>query len=166
MGECWMKHALFALLTAGAALVVAPVQAQTSPLAPSATLNESSAPTTKKVVKKKPAKKVEEPAVVDEEAAEPSNIGSVATEYKCEMGNTLTVFTNNDDNQHIALKWGKRLHRMTRVSTTTGASRFENKYYGLVWIGIPSKGILLDSKNGHQLANDCKSPEQLAPPPS
>ena len=28
---------------------------------------------------------------------------------------------------------------MTRIETTTGAHRFENKKAGLVWIGIPAK---------------------------
>jgi hypothetical protein len=50
---------------------------------------------------------------------------------------------------------------MTRVSTSTGADRFENRMHGLVWIGIPAKGMLLDSKKGLQLANECKSPDQL-----
>jgi hypothetical protein len=50
---------------------------------------------------------------------------------------------------------------MTRVETSTGAHRFESRRQGLVWIGIPAKGILLDSKKGQQLANDCKSAEQL-----
>ena len=34
---------------------------------------------------------------------------------------------------------------------------------GIVWIGIPAKGILLDSRKGQQLANECKSAEQLKP---
>ena len=79
------------------------------------------------------------------------------------MGNKITVYTNAGDDQHIALKWGKRVHRLTRVTTNTGADRFENHHYGLVWIDIPAKGILLDSKTGHQLANDCKDAEQRAP---
>ena len=32
---------------------------------------------------------------------------------------------------------------------------------GLVWIGIPAKGLLLDSKKGQQLANECKNAEQM-----
>jgi len=54
------------------------------------------------------------------------------------------------------------MHSMHRVSTTTGAHRFENAKNGLVWIGIPAKGMLLDSKKGKQLANECRSPEQAA----
>ena len=52
---------------------------------------------------------------------------------------------------------------MTRVGTSTGASRFENTTFGLVWIGIPAKSMLLDSKANRQLANECKNAEQSKP---
>jgi hypothetical protein len=32
--------------------------------------------------------------------------------------------------------------------------------YGLIWIGIPAKGMLLDSKQNRQLANECRNAEQ------
>jgi len=109
--------------------------------------------------KKAPAKK--EPAVVDEEDIEPDVSASATTEYNCELGNKLTIYRNEEDNKHIALRWKKQLLRLRRIDTTTGANRFENKKNGWVWIDIPAKGMLLDSKKGQQLANDCKSPEQM-----
>lgn len=98
-----------------------------------------------------------------EESAEPSVTDSAVTEFNCELGNKITIYTNASDDDHIALRWKKRLHRLKRVVTTTGAHRFENKMYGLIWIGIPAKGMLLDSKQNRQLANECKSPEQVNP---
>jgi hypothetical protein len=100
-------------------------------------------------------------AATDEEDREPETAGSTSLDYDCALGDKVTIFSNPADDAHIALRWSKRLHRMTRVETTTGAHRFENRRQGLVWIGIPAKGILLDSKKGQQLANDCKSAEQL-----
>ncbi len=82
------------------------------------------------------------------------------TEFDCELGNKITIYQNEGDDAHIALRWKKRLHRLSRVGTTTGALRFENKFYGLVWIGIPAKGMLLDSKQNRQLANECRNAEQ------
>jgi hypothetical protein len=109
---------------------------------------------------KKPSKaKSAEPAMVEE--AEPDVAGSAITEFSCELGNKVTIYENGDDKEHIALRWHKRLHRLTRVGTTTGAQRFENPNYGLVWIGIPAKGMLLDSKQQRQLANECRNPEQM-----
>jgi hypothetical protein len=96
------------------------------------------------------------------EVAEPDITDTLVTEYACELGNKITIYTNQLDDSHIALRWKKRLHRLARVGTTTGALRFENPHYGLVWIGIPAKGILLDSKLNRQLANECKSAEQMA----
>jgi hypothetical protein len=61
------------------------------------------------------------------------------------------------------LRWKNRVHRMNRVGTSTGALRFENPVFGIIWIGIPSKGILLDSKLNRQLANECKNAEQSKP---
>ncbi len=131
---------------------------------------DTHAKTAKKAVKGKKAAKPSEtgaaPAVSPEdkeEADEPAVTDSSVTEFHCELGNKITIYTNASDDNHIALRWKKRLHRLTRVGTTTGAHRFENKLYGLIWIGIPAKGMLLDSKQNRQLANECKSPEQANP---
>jgi hypothetical protein len=114
-----------------------------------------------KVVKKAPAKKAEpaekDATSNDEDDKEPDITGSTTTEFNCELGNKLTIYQNASDDKHIALRWKHRLHRMTRVDTSTGANRFENRKYGLVWIGIPAKSMLLDSKKGQQLANECKN---------
>lgn len=80
----------------------------------------------------------------------------IANEYNCELGNKLTIYASEKDEQHLALRWKKMLLQLTRVETTTGANRFENRSSGLIWINIPSKGILLDAKKGQQLANECK----------
>jgi hypothetical protein len=108
----------------------------------------------------KPAAKPVEDKVVDE--PEP-DIGDTKTfEFNCELGNKVTVYQNDTDLNSIAVRWKKRLHRLTRIETTTGAMRFENKNYGLIWIGIPAKSMLLDSKLNRQLANECQTAEQAA----
>jgi membrane-bound inhibitor of C-type lysozyme len=107
----------------------------------------------------KKAEKKAEPAV-DANDPEPDITDTVTTEYKCELGSKVTIYTNDKDSDHIALRWKNRLHRLSRVGTTTGALRFENTAFGIIWIGIPAKGILLDSKHNHQLANECKDAAQ------
>lgn len=102
-------------------------------------------------------------AGTDEEDREPDTAGATDLDYNCALGDKVTIFSNASDDKHIALRWNKRLLRLTRVETTTGANRFENRRQGIVWIGIPAKGILLDSKKGLQLANECKSAEQMKP---
>jgi hypothetical protein len=123
---------------------------------PSAPVKKSAKAKAKKAA---PVEQTEEPLLEEE----PDTAGSLTTEFNCELGNKITIYSNTDDNEHIALRWKKRLHRLTRVGTTTGAQRFENKIYGLIWIGIPAKGMLLDSKLNRQLANECKDAEQMKP---
>ncbi len=156
-----MKFALTALMLASAGLLAATAQAQTQTAASSsASSSAPAAPIPKKTVKK--AAKKAEPAPVEADDPEPDVAGTAVFDYQCELGNKLTIYQNKDDNLHAAIKWGKRLHQMDRVPTTTGADRFENKHFGLVWIAIPAKGILLDSKTGHQLANECRTQQQVA----
>lgn len=101
------------------------------------------------------------PKVIDEDEVEPNVQQSRNIEYKCELGNSLTIYTNADDAQHVAIRWKNHIHRLTRISTTTGANRFENQKAGFVFIGIPAKGMLLDSHKGKQLANECKTTEPI-----
>jgi hypothetical protein len=114
----------------------------------------SAEPSTKKSTPKKasPGKKEKDPDLS----------GLTPTNFNCELGNKLTIYRRADDDQHITLQWNKKLYQLARVSTSTGANRFEDSKQGLVWIDIPAKGMLLDSKKGKQLANECKKPEQAA----
>lgn len=100
-------------------------------------------------------------AAKEESEPEPDIQQSKNDEYKCELGNSLTMYTYANDEQHIAMRWKKHLYLMSKVDTTTGAHRFENRKAGFIWIGIPSKGLLLDSHKGQQLANECKTDQQI-----
>lgn len=131
-----------------------------------ASATESTASSAVPAAKKAPAKKAHAKkvaTVVDDDEKEPDVKGLQPIAFHCELGNNVTIYNYPDNDQEIALNWNKRLHRLTRVATTTGATRFENEKKGLVWIGIPAKSMLLDSKKGHQLANECKSAEQAEP---
>jgi hypothetical protein len=135
-------------------------------LCASASASESNHPKAVDVLKHKAkpkakAKKAEAAPVPSE--PEPDLTDTVSTDYSCELGNKITIYANEHDDTHIALRWQKRLHRLDRVGTTTGAQRFENSKFGLIWIGIPSKGMLLDSKLNRQLANECKTAAQAHP---
>jgi hypothetical protein len=139
--------------------------------APASAAPEKNHPKAEDVLKAKKAKsaKPKKAAVAAEDdwapldEAEPDITDTKVTEYTCELNNKVTIYSNVNDDAHIALRWKKRLHRLDRVGTTTGAMRFENTNFRLIWIGIPSKGILLDSRLNRQLANECKSPEQSKP---
>lgn len=148
----------FALAAAGLPAVAAELEKQ--PKAKAAAKKAKPSPASKAKAKKAAAA----PAAGADPlyAEEPDIADTVTTEYACELGNKITIYTNEKDDGYIALRWKTRLHRLTRVGTTTGALRFENPHYGLIWIGIPAKGILLDSKLNRQLANECKNAQQAA----
>ena len=155
------------MLAVAAAMALAAASSAATAAGTAPATASASASATAATPAKKPAKKAAKPAAkpvaeVSPEEAEPDVTDTVTTEYACELGNKITIFKNDNDDAHIALRWKKRLHRLTRVGTTTGAQRFENPLYGLIWIGIPAKGMLLDSKLNRQLANECKTVEQAA----
>jgi len=141
----------------------------TAPVSAAPEKNHPKAEDVLKAKKAKSAKPKKAAAAVAEDdwapadEAEPDITDTKVTEYTCELNNKVTIYSNVNDDAHIALRWKKRLHRLDRVGTTTGAMRFENTNFRLIWIGIPSKGILLDSRLNRQLANECKSPEQSQP---
>ncbi len=105
-----------------------------------------------KAKKAAPAPVEQDPDEIEPDVKEDKNY-----EYTCELGNSLTMYTHGDNIDNIAMRWKKRLYVLHRVDTTTGAYRFENTKAGFVWIGIPAKGLLLDSRKGQQLANECHS---------
>ena len=168
-----MSKFLTAFLLMGACITVAAQGTDSTSKKPAASKPAASKTTKKAPVKSSKGKAAAATAAgaaaaaaaagTDEEDREPDTAGSVDLDYNCALGDKVTIFSNASDDKHIALRWNKRLLRLTRVETTTGANRFENRRQGIVWIGIPAKGILLDSKKGLQLANECKSAEQLKP---
>jgi len=147
-----MKKFLSVLMAASFGLAMAPTMAETAvPAAKKAA---------KKTVKHASAKKTV--AAHDDHEQDADVSGTIITEYGCAQGRQITVFRNPTDPSHAAIRWGNRISRMNRVETESGAERLEHEKRGLVFIGIPAKAMLLDAKNGRQLANDCMSPEQVA----
>ena len=141
-----MNKLISILLTAGLCLCASVSYAETE---------KTTKPAVKKAVKK-PAKKD-----ADSAAKQESEIsGATAVEYSCAGGRKLTIYRKPGDEQNATLRWNKQLHPMKRVETESGAERFENTAQGLLWIGIPAKAMLFDSKKGQQLANDCLKPGQ------
>lgn len=78
-------------------------------------------------------------------------------ELVCESGKRVAVQGNQQTDNAIDLRWEGQIYHLLRVSTSTGANRFEDGISGLVWISIPSKAMLLNSKLGEPVANECKA---------
>ena len=54
-----------------------------------------------------------------------------------------------------------RFH-LTPVASRTGAIRLEDPEGGAFWIQLSNKSMLMSSKLGQRLADDCQSPAQMA----
>lgn len=143
-----LSTSLLVAITLGLTL---PAQASTSTDGPAKTSKKVS----KKTSKAGASKKVLPP---EEEA--PDIRDAQQTDFNCDAGKQIAIFSKGTDSPYIGLRWKEKLLRLTRVETSTGADRFESLKHGLVWIGIPAKGMLFDSKKGQQLANECRSAEQ------
>ncbi len=159
-----MKKLLYAALLIGVSSALSPAFAEGNLVIAK---NETTKKPLKKTVKKAAPAAAATGAAAnaagdddDEDLGEANIEGSVVNNFNCELSNKVTTYYNASDDRHIAIRWKNKVHRMRRIGTSTGANRFENRKAGLVWIHIPSKAMLLDSRKGQQLANECRDPEQ------
>ena len=77
--------------------------------------------------------------------------------YRCELNRQVHVRHISYDRRSAVLTWNRRDYLLQAVATQSGAMRFEDKVSGLAWITIVDKSLLLDTRSGQQLANDCRS---------
>lgn len=76
--------------------------------------------------------------------------------YRCDLNRLVDVRQISSDRQSAVLYWDRRVYTLQAVATETGALRYEDKTSGLTWITITGKSMLLDTRQGRQLANDCR----------
>jgi len=92
----------------------------------------------------------------------------------CEMGNAVTVTPDPQQPARFIVQMKKNTYHMTPVETTTGAVRLEDAQAGAMWLQLANKSMLMNSKLGQRMADDCQSDQQTAvaqrmkldPPPS
>jgi hypothetical protein len=92
----------------------------------------------------------------------------------CELGNLVTVTPDPQQPTRFVVQMKKNTYLMTPVETTTGAVRLEDTQAGAMWLQLPHKSMLMNSKLGQRMADECQSDHQttvahrmkLDPPPS
>jgi hypothetical protein len=102
-------------------------------------------------------------------------VGEVHTgSMVCELGNSVTVTPDPQQASRFIVQMKKNTYYMTPVETTTGAVRLEDAQAGAMWLQLPNKSMLMNSKLGQRMADECQSDHQttvahrmkLDPPPS
>lgn len=76
--------------------------------------------------------------------------------YRCESGLRVVVRRIGEGGRAIVIHWADRDYTLAAVPARSGALRFEDVRAGLAWLVIVGKSMLLDSRHGHPLANECR----------
>ena len=92
----------------------------------------------------------------------------------CELGNAVSVTPDASQPGRYWVQMRQHRFHMTPVTTTTGAVRLEDTHAGAMWLQLPHKSMLMNSKLGQRMADECQSEHQVAtahamklnPPPS
>lgn len=87
----------------------------------------------------------------------PHGIPFAAGVYKCELNRSVHIRSVAPDMQSAVISWNKKDYVLKAVNALSGALRYEDAGSGLVWLIIVGKSMLLDIKNGKQLANECRA---------
>ena len=100
------------------------------------------------------------------DAAERVFVGTAS----CDANQQVTLVPVPGLRGHFMLTHKKTVVRLVTQETTSGAVRLEDAKSGLLWIQIPAKSMLMDTKLGRRVADVCITPEQalasIAPDPA
>ena len=133
-----------------------PALAQTAPAKPAAKPAAAKAAPAKKTPPP-PA----EPVLTDADetqlaAAERAYVG----DYACEFKQTMHIDKHPKMPGYVTVDWQKMHLAMKPVLSSTGALRLEDVTGRTLMIQIANKSMLLDTKIGQRLLDDCIHPEQ------
>lgn len=90
-------------------------------------------------------------------AAERAYLG----DYACEFKETVHIDKHPKVAGYINVAWKKNVITMKPVLSSTGALRLEDVTGRTLMIQIANKSMLLDTKIGQRLLDDCVHPEQV-----
>jgi hypothetical protein len=80
----------------------------------------------------------------------------------CELGNSVTVTPDTQAQGSFFVQLRQHRYHMTPVVSATGAIRLEDAQAGAMWLQLPHKSMLMNSKLGQRMADECQSQAQMA----
>ena len=90
------------------------------------------------------------------DAAERVFVGTAS----CDANQKVTLAAAPGQPGHFTLTHNKTIVKLVTQETTSGAVRLEDAKSGLLWIQIPAKSMLMNTKLGRRVADACITPEQ------
>jgi hypothetical protein len=82
-------------------------------------------------------------------------------EIQCELGDKVTIKPMKREGFFFVSR-GINKFIMHPEESRTGAIRLEDPARGALWLQLANKSMLMSQKEGKRLADECKSPEQVA----
>lgn len=150
-----LRHTAAALILCAAL----PVLAQTAPAKPAAKPAAVAKPA-KAAAKKTPPPPPEPVLTEADEAQLAASERAYLGDYACEFKETVHIDKHPKVAGYINVAWKKQLITMKPVLSSTGALRLEDVTGRTLMIQIANKSMLLDTKIGQRLLDDCVHPEQ------
>jgi hypothetical protein len=81
---------------------------------------------------------------------------------QCEFNQHVDVDAVEGHPGHFRVGYKNMHYMMVPQETTTGAVRLEDKKAGIVWLQIPAKSMMMNSKMGQRMVDGCMHAEQRA----
>ena len=81
---------------------------------------------------------------------------------RCEFDQSVNVAPVPDKKGHFHVEFKGKTFDMVPEATTTGAVRLEDKKNGMMWLQIANKSMLMNSKIGQRMVDNCVHPSQRA----
>jgi hypothetical protein len=81
---------------------------------------------------------------------------------KCEFDQHVSVLPVEGKPGHFHVAYKNATYTMVPQETSTGAVRLEDRHAGVMWLQIPSKSMLMNTKAGQRMVDSCTQTQQRA----
>ncbi len=79
---------------------------------------------------------------------------------KCEFDQSIDVVPVSGKKGYFSVAFKGKTYTMVPEATTTGAVRLEDKKAGMMWLQIANKSMLMNTKAGQRMVDNCQHPSQ------
>jgi len=114
----------------------------------------------------KPAKPAAKPAAQQVAALSSDQLHTadrvLLGQSRCEFDQSVNVAAVPNQKGWFNVEYKGKSYLMAPESTTTGAVRLEDKKNGMMWLQIANKSMLMNSKIGQRMVDNCVHPKQRA----